>query len=81
MTDIYNANLSEAARRLEENISLLSPATHKTAHNLSFALLAICRELDRVSRDVGANSTKLAAILQDMADDADASRQSYRPRK
>lgn len=81
MTDIYNANLSQAARRLEENLSLLDPATHRTAHNLSFALLAICRELDRVSRDVGANSNKLSAILQEAAENADTARQSYRPRK
>ena len=81
MTDIYSPTLSDASRRLEENLNLLDPATHKAAYNLSFALLALCREMDRVGRDVGANSTKLAALLQEMANDADDARQSYRPRK
>jgi len=76
--EIYNPNLSEAARRLEENLSLLNPATHRTARNLSFALLAICRELDRMGRDVERNTSMLSATLKELSDDHEFARETVR---
>ena len=78
MADLYNANLAEASRRLEESLRLLDPATQKIAHHLSFALLAICRELDRIGRDVERNSQALSAVLKEKADDNDAVRRTVR---
>lgn len=58
--------LHDAEKALEENLSLLDPAKHKSARLLTVALLGICGEIRSLKDDVGSLHNKLQPILKEM---------------
>lgn len=56
--------LYDAKKALEENLGLLDPATHKTVHNLTIALMGIARGLERLQNDHELLHNKLQPILK-----------------
>jgi hypothetical protein len=54
---------------LQENLGLLDPVKHKSARNMTFALIYICEGIESLSRDVGFLHNKLQPILKEIADD------------
>jgi len=61
---IENAHYSEAKRALEENLSLLDPQKHKTAHNLTVALAYILQTQSKLANDIELLHRKLQPILK-----------------
>jgi hypothetical protein len=65
-----NAFYAEAKRALEENLTLLDPERHKTAHNLTVALAYIVRQIGQIQKDVDLLHNKIQPILQELAEDS-----------
>jgi hypothetical protein len=63
---------------LQENLDLLDPVKHKSARNMTFALIYICEGIERLSRDVALLHSKLQPILKEIADDQEFVRKTTR---
>jgi hypothetical protein len=63
---------------LQENLGLLDPVKHKSARNMTFALIYICDGIESLSHDVGLLHAKLQPILKEIADDQEVVRQKTR---
>jgi hypothetical protein len=62
----------QAMNALQENLGLLDPVKHKSARNMTFALIYICDGIESLSRDVGLLHSKLQPILREIADDQES---------
>ncbi|TAL77320.1 MAG: hypothetical protein EPN75_13255 [Beijerinckiaceae bacterium] len=69
--------LYQAKQALEENLNLLSPATHKAVHNLTIALMGIARGLERLQNDHELLHNKIQPILKYLEEENNDWRDRY----
>ena len=58
-----NVIYGDVQRALEENLAILDPEQHKSAHNMTVALAYIVRHLLKLQRDVDLLHNKLQPML------------------
>jgi hypothetical protein len=58
-----NVIYGDVQRALEENLDILDPEKHKSAHNMTVALAYIVRHLLKLQRDVDLLHNKLQPML------------------
>jgi hypothetical protein len=64
-----HVSLADARQALQGNQALLDPETNKISHNHNIALLGICAELERISKDVERLHAKIQPILRYLSED------------